>query len=306
MPSMLERTAGSDGRLQIAFLGFGEAAQAFCSGWQDAAAPKVTAYDNATDDPARRDGKWADYSRMGVAGAADIAAALHGVSTIFSLVTADQAQAAAMSAKSTIQPDALFLDCNSCAPQTKQKNASIIKTAGGRYVDVAIMAPVHPRLHRTPILISGDDASSALVVFQALGMSAEIVGDQVGAASSIKLCRSIMIKGLEALTVECVLVGRELGVEQKVLATLEDTFPDFGWTTRAAHMLERAIVHGRRRAAEMREAADMVEAIGLPGRMARSSAAWQQQIGELELAAGAADLSGLADAALKALGHTRL
>lgn len=286
---------------RVAFVGFGEAAQAFWQGWKSAAVPSARAFDIATDIAARRPGKLEDYLRTGMEGAATLAEALRDADVIFSLVTADQAQAAAAAAAGALPRRALWLDCNSCSPHTKQTCSEFIEGAGGRYVDVAVMAPVQPRLHRTPLLVSGPHCDAALAVLGALGMDAEAVSDRLGTASAIKLCRSIVIKGLEALTAECVLVGRQLGVEAMVLSTLEETFPGFGWQQRAAHMLERAVVHGRRRSAEMRETAAMIESLGLPGRMSHATAIWQQQIGELELQPQRGDLGASADAILAAL-----
>ena len=289
---------------RVAFVGFGEAAQAFWAGWKLAAVPPARAFDIATDMPSRRLGKLDDYRRTSMDGAETLAEALRDAEVVFSLVTADNAQAAASAAAGMLPRGALWFDCNSCAPQTKQKSSELIERAGGRYVDVAVMAPVHPRLHRTPLLVSGPHCDAALSALAALGMEADAVSDVVGTASSIKLCRSIMIKGLEALTAECVLAGRKLGVEEMVLATLEETFPGFGWQRRAAAMLERSVVHGRRRAAEMRETAAMVESLGLPGRMSHATAIWQQQIGELGLQISRDDLGARADAILAALNGT--
>lgn len=286
---------------RVAFVGFGEAAQAFWVGWKSAALPQARAFDIATDQPSRHEDKLADYRRTGMDGAATLLEALSDAQVVFSLVTADHAHAAAAAAAKALPKGALWLDCNSCAPQTKQTSAARIEQAGGRYVDVAVMAPVHPRLHLTPLLVSGPHCDAALTALRALGMHAQAVSDTVGTASSVKLCRSIMIKGLEALTAECVLAGRQLGVEAMVLSTLEDTFPGFGWEGRAAGMLERSVVHGRRRSAEMRETAAMIESLGLPGRMSHATAIWQQQIGELELQVGRTDLGANADAILSAL-----
>jgi 3-hydroxyisobutyrate dehydrogenase-like beta-hydroxyacid dehydrogenase len=268
---------------RVAFIGFGEAAQAFWSGWKTAAVPPARAFDIATDVTSRRADKLKDYRRTGMQGVATLAEALRDADVMFSLVTADHAQAAAIAAAKILPRGALWLDCNSCAPQTKQKSAEFIERAGGRYVDVAVMAPVHPRLHRTPLLVSGLHCEAALAALRALGMEAQLISDRLGTASSIKLCRSIIIKGLEALTAECVLAGRQLGVETIVLSTLEETFPGFGWQRHATGMLERAAVHGRQRSAEMRETAAMIESLGLPGRMSHATATWQQEIGELEL-----------------------
>lgn len=298
---MPEVAPHNPGLSRVAFVGFGEAAQAFWAGWKTAAVPPARAFDIATDVASRRQAKLQDYRQTGMDGVTTLAEALRDAEVVFSLVTADHAQAAAIAAAETLPRGALWLDCNSCAPQTKQKSAEFIERAGGRYVDVAVMAPVHPRLHRTPLLVSGPHCEAALSALGALGMEAQAISDRLGTASSIKLCRSIMIKGLEALTAECVLAGRQLGVEGMVLATLEETFPSFDWQRRAAGMLERVVVHGRRRSAEMRETAAMIESLGLPGRMSHATAIWQQQIGELELQVGRSDLGASADAILAAL-----
>ena len=99
----------------------------------------------------------------------------------------------------------------------RSRTATEVEAAGGRYVDVAVMAPVHPRLHRTPLLISGPHVEAAAPALAALGMSASIHEGPVGAASSVKMIRSIMMKGLEALVCECVLAGRKAGVIETVL-----------------------------------------------------------------------------------------
>ncbi len=292
---------------RIAFIGYGEAARAFLAGWRSEPdfAAQVVAYDLKTDGPdATRAAKLADYATDGVGAAMTAHEAVAGATLVVSVVTADQAHAAALSVVGALAPGALFLDCNSCAPQMKVKSAERIDASGGRYVDVAVMAPVHPRLHRTPLLISGPHAEAAAPVLAGLGMSAEIQPGPVGASSSIKMVRSIMIKGLEALICECVLSGRLAGVDDIVLATLEDTFPGFDWPKRAAYMLERVMTHGIRRASELREVALTVDLLGLDGRMARATVDWQQEIGDLRLKASdhGADYRSRADAILAALG----
>ncbi len=273
----------------IAFLGFGEAAQAFLAGWrtEPGFAAEVTAYDIKTNssDPEVRRGKRADYARANVAGAAAAPEALAGAGAVFSVVTPDQAHQAAVAALPGLAAGALFFDCDSCAPQTKARTAAEVEAAGGRYVDVAVMAPVHPRLHRTPLLISGPHAKPAARRLAELGMAAAIHDGPVGSASAVKMIRSIMMKGLEALVAECVLAGTKAGVIDEVLDSLDDTYPDFDWKARSAYMLERVATHGRRRAAEMREVALTVDLFGLDGAMSRASVGWQQTIGELGLRA---------------------
>jgi 3-hydroxyisobutyrate dehydrogenase-like beta-hydroxyacid dehydrogenase len=167
-----------------------------------------------------------------------------------------------------------------------------------------VMAPVHPRLHRTPLLISGPHAERAAAALAALGMSAKVHDGPVGAASSVKMIRSIMMKGLEALVCECVLAGRKAGVIETVLDSLDDTYPGFDWKTKSAYMLERVMTHGLRRAAEMREVALTVDLLGLKGEMSRACVVWQRRIGELGLrveAAEADDYGAFADRILAKL-----
>jgi 3-hydroxyisobutyrate dehydrogenase-like beta-hydroxyacid dehydrogenase len=299
---------GPNGADRIAFLGFGEAAQAFLAGWRTRPdfAAHVTAYDVKTEsaDASVRDAKSDDYLAACVKGAATAPAALDGARLVFSVVTADQAEAAALAALPGLAGDAFFFDCNSCAPQTKARIAERVEAAGGRYVDTAVMSPVHPRLHRSPILLSGPHAEAAAAALLSLDMAPKVHRGPVGSSSSIKMIRSVMIKGLEALACECALAGRAAGVDAVVLASLDETFPGFDWKTRVAYMMERVMTHGVRRAAEMREVARTVDELGLDGAMSRGAVAWQQRIGELALRAADGDPSDyrdLADRILSAL-----
>jgi len=291
----------------LAFVGFGEAASAFYEGWRSVRpATRARAFDIKTDsrDETVRAGKWADYERADAEGAGTLAEALAEAGAVFSLVTADQAHVAARNAAGAIAEGAFFFDCNSCSPGAKQKSAALIEKAGGRYVDVAVMLPVHPRLNRTPLLVSGPHAEAALPLLKDLDMAATLVAGTVGAASAIKMTRSIVVKGLEALAVECVLAGRKAGIDDVVIASLEETYPGFGWKERAAYMLERVMTHGVRRAAEMREVARTVAEWDLQPAMSSATIHWQQQVGELGLKAadiGETDYRALADAILARL-----
>ena len=159
----------------------------------------------------------------------------------------------------------------------------MIDAAGGRYIDMAIIAPVHPALNKVPVLLSGDYVEAAHKVIAQLDLSAKHIKGPVGTASAIKMTRSIMMKGLEALMLECVLAGRKAGVEDIVLDSLEETYPGFGWNARAAYMFERVMTHGTRRAAEMREVAKTVDDLGLNAGMAHATVDWHQAIGDLGL-----------------------
>ncbi len=243
----------------------------------------------------------AAYDAAGVRGHAEPGPALQGARLVFCLVTADQAFRATQAAAPHLEPGAFWFDGNSCSPETKRSSAQLIAAAGGRYVDVAIMAAVHPKLNHTPLLLAGEWAVDAAAALRALDMRPEVAGDRVGDASSVKMIRSVMIKGLEALTAECILAARRAGVEQAVLASLEASDPDVKWRKRGAQQLERMMVHGIRRAAEMREVAATLRDLGLPDRMAGATALWQDEIGALALRGGEEDLIDRADRVLSSL-----
>ncbi len=285
----------------VAFVGFGEAATAFVSGWAAQRPAVISVFDIKTSQPDQRKVLEERYVAHCVSGHAELAAALGGAEAVFSLVTADQAVAAAQAAAGTPLAGAYWFDCNSCAPDAKRQAALAIEDAGGRYVDVAVMAPVHPKKHHVPLLVSGPHAGDGLAVLQALGMKPRVAGADVGRASSIKMLRSVMIKGMEALVAECFLSARRAGVDEEVIASLEASDPDIEWRKRGAYALGRMMEHGTRRAAEMREVTKTVENLGLDGRMSFASVGWQEEIGALAEEPGEDDLATLSDRLLSRL-----
>jgi len=282
----------------IAFVGFGEAAMAFRSGWGDQAPSEIRAFDIKSLAPPTARAMKDRYAAIGVAGADSPSAALEGASVAFSLVTADQALVAARQAAEVLPKGLLWLDCNSCSPDTKRAAAEAIEGAGGAYVDVAVMAPVHPKKHHVPLLVSGPHAEMAEAILRSLDMRPTIVGGGIGGASAVKMLRSVMIKGLEALTAECFLAARKAGVEEVVIASLQVSDPGIDWNKRGSYNLERMMAHGNRRAAEMAEVVATIEALGLPARMAHAAESWQAAIGAMGLAAGEDDLGARADSVL--------
>ncbi len=290
----------------LGFIGFGEAGMAFATGLLGDGYDKRTGDIVAFDIKTARGGnssarKLSDYKRAGVFAADDAQSCVSASQVIFSMVTADEALNAALSAAPGIERNRFYLDCNSCAPDTKKQAAAASSPAGGRYVDVAIMAPVHPDLHKTPVLVSGDWAPEALALLTSLGMRASLVPGGVGAAASIKLIRSVMVKGLEALLAECLLAGTKAGVTDQVLSSLEETYLEIDWKQRSDYALLRMMKHGLRRAAEMDEATLCLKSFRISSPMAQATAKWQRAIGELNLCQNESSGLSSADQILAAL-----
>ena len=285
----------------IALVGFGEAGHAFASGWSLPPTVRPKAYDVKLHDEATSGQVLERCASAGAEPVADANKALDGAGLVFSVVTADQALEAARTCAPHLARNALWLDCNSCAPQTKQQAALLIEAAGGRYVDVAVMAPVYPKRHEVPLLLAGPHAAEAASVIVRLGMRPSVSGDRIGDASSIKMLRSVMIKGLEALTTECLLAARRAGVEDAVLASLQASDPGFDWRARGSYNLERMMVHGARRAAEVEEVCATLRGLGLPDWMSRGTVEWQRLVSSLGIAPGGDDLTLRSDAVLSRL-----
>ncbi|CAD7050103.1 NAD(P)-dependent oxidoreductase [Pseudorhizobium endolithicum] len=286
---------------KIAFVGFGEAGHAIAGGWEPSPMPRVCAYDVKLRDETAAGPVLRRCADAGVEAIRDPNEALAEAGVIFSLVTADQALEAARSVASHLAPGAYWLDCNSCAPQTKQKAAEVIEAAGARYVDVAVMAPVYPKRHQVPLLLAGPHAEEAARLLERLDMRPKITGTKIGDASSVKMLRSVIIKGLEALTAECLLAARRAGVEDAVLASLQASDPGIDWRARGAYNLERMMVHGARRAAEVEEVCVTLREFGLPDWMSSGTVEWQRAISDLGLDPGENDLARRSDMVLRSL-----
>jgi len=267
----------------IAFIGFGEAAMALVGG-----APHARAYDVKTDAVATRAAKLADYGRHGVDAATSAQEALQQAEAVLCLVTADQALLAAREGAGLLPAGALWLDMNSVAPDTKRAAASAIEAAGGRYVDVAILAPVLPQRLAVPLLVSGPHAEAGAACLRAIGFTnVRTIDGGIGKASAIKMIRSVMVKGLEALTAEWILAAEAAGIREEAVAALNASWPGTDWAAKADYNLERMMVHGLRRAAEMEEVVKTLDALGTGSAMTRGTVERQRALGTLALPAPA-------------------
>jgi len=129
---------------------------------------------------------------------------------------------------------------------------------------VAVLAPVNPARMNVPLLISGAHAGQAETLLKAAGFAkTRVVGDEIGRASAIKMIRSVMVKGIEALTAEMMLAATKAGVVDEVLSSLDASEKAQSWFERAEYNVERMTTHGLRRAAEMEESAKTLEALGV-------------------------------------------
>ena len=271
---------------RIGFVGYGEVGKIFSA--QLKARPGVSsasAWDLKFADSSMAEAERDHAAGQGIEPRGSMAELCAASDLIISAVTASNTLAVAEEAARHIRPGCVFLDLNSASPGTKQRAAALVDAAGGHYVEAGVMTSVPPYGIRVPMLLGGARAGELAAVLTAWGMDAKAVSAQLGVASAIKMCRSVMIKGLEALVIESYATARAYGVEDHVIPTLAETFPSIDWQRQGAYFFSRVVQHGKRRAEEMREAANTVREAGFEPFMAAATAQKQQWIAD-EAAAG--------------------
>ena len=285
----------------FAIIGFGEVGGIFARDLRAGGATAIHAFDvlDAARERAGASGATLHASAAGAASAAEV---------VFVAVTAGSALAAAQSLAGGLSRAPLVVDVNSVSPSTKIANGQAVEAEGGRYVEAAVMASVPPKGLRTPILLGGRHAAAFTALMAPFGMDLKTYSEEIGRASSVKMCRSVMVKGLEALTTECMLAARHYGVEEDVLRSLSDTLPHEDWRGLARYVISRALIHGKRRAEEMREVARTVEEAGVAPLLSAPiaerqdwAAARGREMGPAQLAT--TDLDALLDGLAAAMQH---
>ena len=264
---------------RVAFIGFGEAGQAIAAGLREDGIERIAAWDILF---AQREGEKlrAAGQTMGVRLASSAADAVRDADLVIAAVTAASSLEAARSAAPHLSNRPYYLDINSVSPGRKQATARLLGGAA-RYVDVAVVAAIHPARHRTPILTAGPHAQAIAPLLAELGMTAIVAGPEIGAAAAIKMIRSVMIKGIEALTFECFVAAGRAGILDEVTASLNNNYPGLDWARMTQYNLERMASHGERRAAEMEESAATLRELGLDPLMVEATVSRQREMGAI-------------------------
>ena len=279
----------SDG-YSIAFIGLGEASSTIISGWGNNRNKQIQAFDIKLQESDTKEEIISRASKLNIGFKFSLKDLVKDADLIFSTVTADQALNVAREVSPFLKDNAYFFDLNSCAPSSKQKSCKSIEANKGCYVDVAVMAPVFTEKHLVPLLISGDKASQAVAVLEKLPMNARVIDGPVGRASSVKMVRSIMVKGLEALTAECALAAAEADVLDEVNASLKNGHPYFDLLTQSIYNFERSLAHGKRRAEELKEVSKMLDDLRLTNLMSKATSVWQEKLGSLKQPSSISDI----------------
>jgi len=267
----------------VGFVGFGEAGSTIAKGLRSAGITSLAAYDIAVNDTVRGPHIHRNAVTSGATLVDSPGALARQAEIIFSAVTAASAREAAEQLVPYLRPRHVFVDINSVSPSLKQELSRIVEPSGAGFVEAAVMAPVSPYGHKVPILLGGNAAAAFAARMTAFGMSLEVLSTNVGTAAAVKMCRSIVVKGLEALLLECVLAAGRYGAEEQVFRSLQESYPGLDWPKLANYALNRVVVHGERRAHEMEEVAQTLRAAGIEPLMAEATARRQNWSAEMKL-----------------------
>ncbi len=267
---------------KIGIIGYGEVGKIFASGLKaKSGVTSMAAWDVKFTLEANGGVELLHAKQAGVQACAGMQALCEASSFIFSAVTASNTLAVAKEAALHLQKGTVFLDLNSASPGVKQQCAALIDAAGGQYVEAGVMTSVPPYGIKVPMLLGGFPAQNLREALSNWELNVQVVSDKIGVASAIKMCRSVMIKGLEALVIESYSTARAYGVEDFMIPTLQETFPSIDWKSQGAYFFSRVVQHGKRRAEEMRESARTVQEAGFDPIMTQAIAAKQQSVADL-------------------------
>lgn len=259
--------------ITLGIVGYGEVGKIFAKGLQGKGGiAGICAWDLTFQSVEIAQAERAHADAHGVLPMDGLARLCEHATLVISAVTASNTLSVAEEAARHLRPGTVFLDLNSASPGTKQQAARAIDAARGKYVEAGVMTSVPPYGIAVPILLGGSEAEALAQTLTAWGLNVRVVAQEIGVASAIKMCRSIMIKGMEALVIESYATARRYGVESHVLPTLFETFPQIDWERTGAYFFSRVAQHGKRRAEEMRESARTVHEAGFPPIMASAIA----------------------------------
>jgi 3-hydroxyisobutyrate dehydrogenase-like beta-hydroxyacid dehydrogenase len=287
------------GRAAVCVIGFGELGSVLAVGLVAAGVADVRVYVRRraeADDHARALG-----TRILSAGAHphnDLEPALRGVRVAISAVPAAAAGDVAERAAPLLDDGALFVDLSADLPERKAAAAEIVERQGGRYVDVAVMGTAVMSGYGVPMLASGSGAAAWGAIAGSLGMQVDEVEGRAGRASTVKLLRSVYMKGRDALMAEMLVAARRYGLDAELLPTIAGPGEEVSFPELAERVLCSLALHADRRADELDAAAELLRGAGLDPLVTAAAAERLRWISDLGLGE---DFAGQRPQALEAV-----
>ncbi|WDU64570.1 DUF1932 domain-containing protein [Pseudomonas poae] len=252
--------------MDIVFIGFGEAAYHLTQGLRTTGDLRIGAFDAHLSPVVRQRAEQLHVTLFD-----SLKNACHGARFVVCLTSASSALGIAQQALPWLVAGQTYVDMNSAAPSVKQAIDQLPRAAGVGFCDAAVMGTVPGNNHRVPMLLAGSGASAFAETFTPRGMRLSVLDADAGAASAIKMLKSVVMKGLPQLLLEAFQAGEKFGVLDTLVASLGDSLNGKTVEQLANTFTARTLIHAKRRSAEMDDAVATLEAAGVDASMTRAT-----------------------------------
>ncbi|MEK3646341.1 NAD(P)-dependent oxidoreductase [Aeribacillus sp. FSL M8-0235] len=247
--------------LRVGIIGFGEVGQVFAKGILDKI-ESVFVYDILLE--SNRDLIIDKINHIGAQAVDRIEQIGECCTLIISLVNSAASEAVAAGVAKGISKGTIFVDLTTSTPLVKSKSEKLIVSNGGIYVDASIMGTVATEGQKVPLLIAGEQAEEVQALLNSLGFNSQAITHPNGGAASIKLLRSIFMKGLEALVLETMVTAKKYGVADEVMESISKTINNNDFTTFANALITTHVIHKNRRYKEIMDSCNLIKEAEIP------------------------------------------
>lgn len=270
--------------MNIGFLGFGEAAYNISMGLGTGKTDtiRISAFDVMQDDPARGPGIRLRAEEAGVKllmKAGDVA---RGADVLFSAIPSSFARSVCEEVLEYVREGQIYADVSASTPATKQEIWALLEPKGVLFVDAAMLGSLPQDKHRVPITASGNGAAAFYEMMTPLGMRITLAGETAGAASAIKLMRSVFMKGIASCMYEMLLGAESYNVSSEVIASISRSMDGIPFAEHLDRLVAGTAIHAARRAAELKGSEKMLAECGLDAVISSAARRKHEQIAEYD------------------------
>ena len=238
--------------MNIGFIGYGEAAFNISLGLGQEGLSGIRATDAMMDHPVMGVQVRDRAGQAGVALVSSAAEVAQWADVLFAAVPSSFTLDVCREVKDCLRPGQLYIDVSASTPATKEAIWDLIGGTGVLFVDAAMLGSLPKDKHQVPITASGNGASKFQEVMAPHGMKITLAGEKAGAASAIKLVRSIFMKGIASLMIEMLQAADAYGVSDEVVSSISKSMDGIPFTSHLDRLVTGSALHCTRRAAELK------------------------------------------------------
>ena len=256
--------------MELVFIGFGEAAYHLALGLRSQSDLPIGTFDASASHPQRGALIHERAAQAQVTVFDSLEEACQGTRFLVCLTSASSALSVAQSILPLLKAGQNYVDMNSASPSVKQAINALPRATGVSVCDVAVMGTVPGNNHRVPMLLAGDGAHAFDEAFTPLGMRLTVLPGEAGAASAIKMLKSVVMKGLPQLLLEAFQAAEKFQVLDTLVESLGDSLNGKSVEQLANTFTARTLIHAKRRSAEMDDVVATLEGAGVDASMSRA------------------------------------